>query len=187
MNDYFKTSKVLDKINQGDETEFRFLYNYYCPKLFRHLCFRVDSRELAEDISQQVFYKTWQYIIKPGTRIDNINAFLYRIANNLLTDHYRQSGRIPLHLDDLDENVIERQSSGNTSSISDELDNDLEAKKVRAALNLLKAEQKELIIWRYFDELSIGEIAKISGKSPNAIYVNLHRSIKMLKSKLVNL
>jgi len=186
MNDYFKTTKALDKINRGDENEFRLLYNYYCPKIFRHLCFRVDSRELAEDIGQQVFYKAWQYIVKPETRIDNINAFLYRIANNLLTDHYRQSGRNPLHLEDLDDSAFERKISADASSIIDGLDNDLEAIKVRAALNSLKTEQKDLITWRYFDDLSISEIAKINGKSANAIYVQLHRAIKSLKSRLEN-
>jgi len=183
MKEYFRQNKILAKINKGDEAAFMEMYNYYAPKLFRHACFRLSSRELAEDIAQQVFYKTWQYIINPKNKIDNLNAFLYKTINNLITDHYRLATKETLPLDD----VIEDHGNKifNEPSYEVEIDSDLEKIKVRESIKLLKPEQQELIAWRYLDDLTTAEISKISGKSSGAIYVGIHRALKELRKVIV--
>jgi len=108
MKEYFQKNEILAKINQGDEDIFLQMYNYYAPRLFRHICYRLSSRELAEDIAQQVFYKTWQYIISSENKIDNLNAFLYKTTNNLITDYYRKSVRENLSLDDIDNRLEDK-------------------------------------------------------------------------------
>ena len=62
------------------------------------------------------------------------------------------------------------------------VDRNIDIEKIKAALTYLKPDQQQTITWRYLDDLSIAEIAKISGKSKNAVYVNLHRSIKQLQN-----
>lgn len=180
MKDYFKKRAVLKKINQGDENTFLQMYDFYAPKLFRHVYYRTSSKEIAEDIAQQVFYKTWQYLMKPENEIDNLNAFLYKITNNLITDYFRKAERKNIPLD----NNLERKLSAEPS-YTNEIETGIEIEKVKQALNHLNPDQQKLIIWRYLDDLSIKQIAKISGKSKNAIYVRIHRSLKELQ-KLIS-
>lgn len=183
MKEYFQKNQILAKINQGDERVFMEVYNYYAPKLFRHACFRLSSRELAEDIAQQVFYKTWQHIASQRSKIDNLNAFLYKITNNLITDYYRQSGKENLSLDDIIEDSGKKVFTDPSYEV--EIDSDLEKTRVKESIKLLKPEQQELITWRYFDDLTITEISKVSGKSSGAIYVGIHRALKELKKVIV--
>jgi RNA polymerase sigma-70 factor (ECF subfamily) len=181
MKDYFKSAAVLDNINRGDENTFLEMYNFYAPKIFRHICYRLGSREAAEDTAQQVFCKTWQYIMDPGHKIDNLNAFLYKIANNLIADYYRRPERKNISLDDGLNDDRERKLSVDPS-YTNIIDRNLEVGRVKDGLRQLKDDQQELITWRYFDDLSISEIAKISGKSRNAIYVGIHRATHDLRN-----
>lgn len=181
MKDFFKKKNVLGKINQGDEDTFLKVYDFYTPKLFRHAYYRIGSKEVAQDIAQQVFFKTWQYLMTKNNKIDNLNAFLYRSTNNLIADYYRKAERGNITIDDEDGNTeIEKKLSTEPSYIN-EIDHDLEIEKVKKVLNNLKPEYQDLITWRYLDDLSINEIAKVSGKSKNAVYVGIHRSLKELQ------
>jgi len=105
-----------------------------------------------------------------------LKAFLYRIANNLIIDYYRTKERQPILIDE----VMER-NLGSKSEIAEKLDIKLEFEAVLKSLEKLNPEVKEVLIWRYIDGLSIGEIAEISEKTKNAIYVAIHRGLKELK------
>ena len=177
MKDYFKQKVVLAKINQGDQDAYLKMYDFYAPKLFRHAYYRTGSKETAEDIAQQVFYKTWQYIMNKNNKIDNINAFLYRSVNNLIADHFRKSERKNIGIDD----DLERKLPNQSSNSGEAVDHQLGIDKVKAGLNKLKPEQQNLITWHYFDDLSYDQISKITGKSKNAIYVGVHRALKELR------
>lgn len=180
MKDYFKKGEILAKINQGDHDTFLKMYDFYAPKLFRHIYYRTNHKEVAEDIAQQVFYKTWQYLMTSENKIDNLNAFLYKITNNLITDYYRKAERKNIYLDDeLEKNLFTQPSYIN------ETEQNIAMSKVKMALHKLEPEKQQLIIWRYLDDLSIEQIRKISGKSKNSIYVSLHRAIKDLQ-KIIN-
>ncbi|MEK7653414.1 MAG: RNA polymerase sigma factor [Patescibacteria group bacterium] len=176
MKEYFKKKRFLAEINRGDNDAFLQAYDYYAPKIFRHVYYRLHSKETAQDIAQQVFFKTWQFIVDSEKEIENLNGFLYKTANNLIIDYSRKAERKDIPLDDNLGNKI----SVEPSYIS-EAHHRLEISRVREALNRLEPEEKKLIIWRYFDDLSIAEISKITGQSKNAVYVAIHRAKKNLK------
>src|SRR3989344_5285968 len=73
-----------------NENKFIELYHEHAPKLFKYCYFRVHSKEDAEDLAGQVFMKTWDYLVQ-GNQIDNMRAFLYRSAHNLIIDFYKTS------------------------------------------------------------------------------------------------
>jgi len=181
MKDYFKRRDVLAKINQGDENAFLKMYDFYAPKLFRHVYYRTGVKEVAEDIAQQVFYKIWQYLLTSENKIDNLNAFLYRSANNLIADYYRKAERKNITIDGENNSMeVEKKLSAEPSYIK-ETDQGLAIETIKRSLKQLSPEYQQLITWRYLDDLSITEITKISGKSRNAIYVGIHRALKELK------
>jgi RNA polymerase sigma-70 factor (ECF subfamily) len=176
MRQDFKKPEFLAKINQGDCEAFLQAYGYYLPKIFNHAYYRVNCRATAEDISQQTFLKTWQYLAEAESPIANLNAFLYKTANNLIIDFYRKAERKNIGLND----EVDKKSAVEPSYIG-EVERGLEIEAVKTALLKLSDEHKKLITWRYLDEMSIAEISKICNQPPNNIYVGLHRALKELK------
>ena len=71
------------------EKEFLSAYEKYANDIYRHCYFRVYNKELAEDLTQETFIKTWKYIVA-GQEIKNTKSFLYKVAVNLIIDHSRK-------------------------------------------------------------------------------------------------
>ncbi len=166
----------LKKLNRRDQAAFGRYYEIYAPKLYRHAFYRLGSKELAEDVVSDVFIKTWQFLSEPGKEISNLKAFLYRLANNLIIDYYRSRGRQPFLIDEILEAKL-----GDEGAAANRAGNKLDFETVLRVLEKISPEARELLLWRYVDELSIGEISKITGKTSNAIYVAVHRGLKEVK------
>ena len=166
----------MPKINKEKSDEFIKAYEEYADAIFRHFYFRAGgSKELAKDLLQDVFIKTWSFIAKGG-KVKNFRPFLYKTANNLLIDYYRKKKRIPVSLDNLKEKGIEPRLS-----IKEEKYSSFDAEKIREVVNTLKPIiYRDIVIMHYIDELSITETAKLLNISENAVYVRVHRAIKKL-------
>lgn len=74
---------------QDFERDFLAAYDEHSDALFRHVLIRVRDREVAKDIVQEAFSRTWLYLSE-GKKIDYMRAFLYRVANNLIVDGSRK-------------------------------------------------------------------------------------------------
>src|SRR5690242_12894969 len=71
------------------EQQFLKAFDELSEPLFRHLYFRVYSKQRAEELLQDTFMKTWNYL-RGGKEVENLKAFLYRVANNLAIDESRK-------------------------------------------------------------------------------------------------
>jgi len=162
------------KIPRRDERSFLVAYDAYAPRIFRHVYFRVSSKEIAEDISSQVFLKAWQYL--QDHTIESAAGFLYRIAHNLLVDHYRRKTREPVLLDE----EFERKHFYENDIVK-ELEGVEELRRVRRAMNELKKDFRDVLVFRYIDGLSVEEIAQLTKRSKNAVYILLSRATHALK------
>lgn len=181
LEKFFREAGWLKKLNKRDEEVFGKCYDFYAPKIYRHAFYRLGSKEAAEDITSEVFVRVWEFLTKPTNKIQNLKAFLYRIANNLIIDQYRAKGRQPILIDE----VIER-SLGDEGREVEKLDSKFEFEAVLLSLEKLNQATHEILLWRYVDGLSIKEIAEITGKTKNAVYVAIHRGLKELKKILKN-
>lgn len=169
----FREAEWLKKLNRRDKEAFGQCYDFYAPKLYRHAFYRLSSKELAEDVVSDVFIKTWEFLTDPTQKIDSLRAFLYRVANNLIIDYYRGKGRQPILIDEEMEAVLSDHGRE-----AERLGKDAETREVLKSLEKLPEEARELLIWRYIDGLKIGEIAAMTGKKKNAVYVSIHRALK---------
>lgn len=149
-------------------------YDEYADAIFRHIYFRLFDRTKAEDIMQDTFCKTWEYISSRETEIENIRAFLYRVANNLIVDEFRKKKVVSL--DELEE-------QGFTISESQKESNTFEIKAFQKALDSLEKKHQSVIIMRFIDELSLEEISSVLGKSQNTISVRIHRAMTKLREE----
>ena len=148
----------------------------YQDAIFRFLYFRVSSRAVAVDITQDTFTKVWKYLAS-GKDIEYPEAFLYRAAKNALIDYYKKekSGS----LDSMMEVGFDPASHKDTDEIlrNDDID------RIRTLLETLDEESRQIIFLRYTEEKPIEEIAALYGKSTNAMTVYIHRIIKKLRAK----
>ncbi len=168
------------KFKRSNEKDFIKAYEKFADAIFRHCYFRVNDRELAKDLLQDTFTKTWDFISRGG-EIKNFRPFLYKVANNLVIDYYRSKKTAPLSLDELKEKGVEPRLiyEGKESPELTHLREDL-----LKIISGLEQSYREVIIMRYIDELSIKEISGALNDSENAIYVRLHRGLKKLKEIL---
>ena len=159
---------------QHTEEAFLKLYDDVAEPLFRHCYFRVSSRELAEDLTQEAFLRMWNYLAA-GNAVDNPKALLYRIAGNLIIDHYRRKKEVSLDM--LAEDGYDPAGDG-ADSILDQA----EGQKALELLEKLEPQYREILTLRYVSDLSITEIAEVVGQSENAVSVRIHRGIQKLKT-----
>ncbi|MDZ4346963.1 MAG: sigma-70 family RNA polymerase sigma factor, partial [Candidatus Binatia bacterium] len=87
---------LVEDARRGDPEAFGVLYDYYLPRIYRFVLFKVSSKEHAEDITQYAFLKAWENIRTYRPQGHAFGSWLYRIARNAVIDHYRKRGP---HLD----------------------------------------------------------------------------------------
>lgn len=160
------------------EVEFLKAYEDHSDGLFRHVLLRVRDREVAKDVVQEAFSRTWVYLSE-GKKVDYIRAFLYRVANNLIVDGARRkkSSSLDAMMDDDGFEPVDE-------SIRDFADKPA-AREAMQMLGGLDEIYRTAITMRYVEELSPREIAAKLGVSENVVSVRIHRGIERL-SKLMN-
>ncbi|MBI5645229.1 RNA polymerase sigma factor [Candidatus Kaiserbacteria bacterium] len=160
------------------EADFLAAYDEHSNALFRHCLIRVRDREIAKDIVQETFSRTWLYISE-GKKIDYIRAFLYRVANNLIVDGSRKKKMASLDAM-MDDDGYE--------PVDETLRDPADIPASREAVALLKSLDeiyRTVITMRFIDEMTPREIANTLGISENVVSVRIHRGIARL-SKLMN-
>ncbi|MES2470803.1 MAG: sigma-70 family RNA polymerase sigma factor [Patescibacteria group bacterium] len=157
--------------------QFEKAYEDYANAIFRHCYFRVHDRERAKELVQEVFTKTWQYLAQ-GHTIDNIRAFLYRVAHNLILNEWRKQSEASLDSMSEDEG-FDPQNDDDLKIVSD-----ADAGILMKYLDKLPKRNRDVIVMRYIDEMGVNEIAAVTGESVNVISVRIHRTLKQLKTIL---
>lgn len=168
------------KAKNKDPKAFSQVYDLYVAKIYRFIFFKVNKAEDAQDLTSEVFLKTWQYIID-GKEIQNLRALFYTIAKNLVIDHYRKNSQKEVSLE---QQFLEQQEIPITSdSLTpfEQLDQKIEIAKVEDKLRELKDEYREALILRFVDQLSIKEMSVVMGKKSGAVRVILYRALNALK------
>jgi len=167
-----------------DSQDFSKIYDTYVEKIYRFVYLRVNSKEEAQDITSQVFLNFLSKANKDSKLnpqdILSLQAFLYRIAKNLVIDSYRHKGQNVVSLDENEEDIPD--SAGSTVENSTEQEQN--TKLLESQLSKLKSPYWEVVVWHYIEELDIETIAKILNKTPGNIRVILHRGLNQLKKEV---
>ncbi len=153
-------------------------YAEYKDAIFRHCYFRVFDRELAKDVLQETFVKTWEYLAA-GNDIDNTRAFLYRVATNLIINGTRKKKESSL--DALQEQGFDPGEEDDMSKRDY-----IQEQRVLDLLSKVEEPYRNAVTLRYIEGYSPAEIAELTGESPNAVSVRIHRGLKQLHAHLGN-
>jgi len=157
------------------KNDFLSAYDAYADAIYRHCYFRVFRKARAEELMQDTFMKAWEYMQK-GNNVENLRAFLYKIANNLIIDESRKKKEESL--DVLLEGNMLREPSYRAETA---LESSILLAEVKEKLKHLSEDEQRLITLRYFDDLDPKDIAEVLGDNANNVSVKLNRALKKLK------
>ncbi len=151
-------------------------YKQNADAVFRYCLLRVSDRDVARDLAQETFMKVWQYAAQ-GKKIQNLRAFIYTTAQNLIIDQYRK--KKPTSLDNLME-----QGFDVGVEIGQSLMDKIDGEKALALLGSVPEKYRDAIYLQYVEGLSVKEIAEITSETENNISVRIHRGLQKLRSIL---
>ena len=171
---------LLQAARAGESAAYDRLYNLYSDRVFRYLYARVGQREVAEDLTADVFVRLLQNLprfrVNASRPVASFSAFVYRVAGNLLTDQYRKQK----HRDhkDLDDEPFLADARPEPLAQTTASEN---SRELMTAVGRLGAEQQAVLLYRFGDEFSVLEVAEIMGKTTGAIKALQHRAIANLR------
>ena len=164
----------------GDVTAFQQLYARHRVPLFRHLQRQLRDAALAEEF----FQDTWQRVVSARGRYRpeaKFATWLYQIASNRATDHWRAKSHRPDPPANADE-ITERQPDHDTPERR--LSAFEERRRLQLALEELPPEQREAVLLRLEQELSLEEIGEITGVGRETVKSRLRYAMDKLRARL---
>jgi RNA polymerase sigma-70 factor (ECF subfamily) len=165
---------VVEAARKGDAGALAKICERLYPRVYRYLSYKVVDIRDAEDLAGEVFVRMLEAI--PGQK-GNLEAWLFRIAGNVLTDHYRKravrSGEVELP---------DEIPGGNDPEavVQRELDGD----RLKKGLQALTEEQKETVILRFVMGYDHDEVAAMMGRSAGAVRALQFRALAALRDSL---
>ena len=150
-------------------------FSEYGDAIFRFCMVKVSNVELAEDMTQEVFTRYWQYL-RDGKEMTNTRSFLYTIANNMAKDWYKKK-----KADSLDEKIASGHVPEDRASGPEIV---AEYQEVLVVIEDMEEKDKEVLLLKYVEGLPPKEIAKVLAETANNVSVRLNRATKRLQEKL---
>ncbi len=169
----------------GEESVITELLKRHQTKIYTSIYLLVKDQYLAEDIFQETFIKVIN-TLRSG-RYNEEGKFLpwvMRIAHNLVIDHFRKEKRNPI-ITNSDGNDIMNLIQIQEESAEDKLLKQQTHLELRAMIQRLPDEQKEVLIMRHFAELSFKEIADLTGVSINTALGRMRYALSNLRKMMM--
>lgn len=170
-----KVRRLVVKAKNYDPEAFGKLYELYVKKIYRYILFRVGNSHIAEDLTQNVFYKALNSI--DGFKFKSVpfSSWLFTIAGNILKNYYR-------HKEVEKKYFFETKRDISISNINLPLivEKEFKKKELIIAINRLNQEQRKVIIFKFISGLNNKEVSKIMKKSIGAVKALQYRALKNL-------
>ncbi len=169
----------LVELSKQDQEAFGALYERYVKKIYSYIYYRTSNSHDAEDLTSRVFFRAMSHIENYVDKGLPFQAWLYRIAHNLVANWHRDKGRrkiIPL-----DEFVADGLK---TDAPEDETEADEEREGLLRAIKRLPADRQQLLYLKFVDHKSNAEIGETLNRSEGAIKSLYHRTLTALRDEL---
>ena len=168
--------KIIEEIRAGNSEAFSLLVDRYKHMVYTTTFRFIKIAEEAEEVSQDVFLKAYTSI--GSFRGDSkFSTWLYKIAYHKCLDHLK---RKRAHETSSIDALPESYQPAYTDSGLEKMEQSERIRQIREAILALPGRDSWIITMFYLEELSLKEIAEITGHTPNAIKVNLFRSREKL-------
>ncbi|MEO6232611.1 MAG: sigma-70 family RNA polymerase sigma factor [Ferruginibacter sp.] len=151
----------------GNSDAFSTIVLRYKTKIYGSIYLLVKDKYLAEDMFQDVFIRVIDKL-KNGhyTEEGKLLPWIMRIAHNMCLDHFRKVKRTPTIKNNDDVDIFDVLNFSEPSA-EDRMMQKQSHERVRAMLDMLPEEQREIIVMRHYADLTFKEIATLKGISIN--------------------
>ena len=178
FSDPQRTIQLIERARQGNSDAIGELYECHRLSIYRYFYYRTGDTQQADDLTSEVFLRMIRAL--PGYRHQDTAflAWLFRIAQNLLNDHYRRMNvrnQVTLE-EDMMENI--------TSSRTRPVEHSLNSVTLQQALNVLSVDQRDVIVLRFVAGMPIAEVAQTLQKSEDAVKALQRRALITLRDVL---
>ena len=170
--------QLLDQVSEGNEEAFASLFHAYRDKLFAFILKLSDSRQMSEDVVQEVFMKIWlkREVL---SEIEYFNAYLFRVAHNHAINLLKRRSR---------EILIRAKKRKNSHSPLSQPDSQLIFNNIHAKLQkvveALPPRQKEIYRLKREQGLKHEEIAQQLKLSPSTVKNHLRQALQTIRAKM---
>jgi RNA polymerase sigma-70 factor, ECF subfamily len=155
---------LVELARKGDTEAFGLLFDHYNGAVYRFLYYRTRSQTLAEDLTSETFFRALRSMTGFKWQGKDFGAWLMTIARNLATDHFK-AGRTRLEMTTEDMGLHDDAADGPENEVLAGLTNEL----LFEALAKLPAEQRDCVVMRFLQSMSIAETAAVLGRSEGAV------------------
>jgi RNA polymerase sigma-70 factor, ECF subfamily len=169
---------LLINARANDQDSLRVIYERYFPSIYQFLRLRINDREQARDIAADVFVDFFVAIRGKNPPHTSLRAWLFRVARNKLYDHYGHQKQFPMTT------LEDWLPISSEQSPEMEMLRSLRVERVQRVLRMLNAEQQEVLILRFGQELSLQETADLMDKSVSAVKSLQFRAVETLRALL---
>jgi RNA polymerase sigma-70 factor (ECF subfamily) len=177
MNGFTRQMQALvEKVQQGDANAFGEIYDLLLERVYRFIYFRTGNKEDAEDLTETVFIKIWKSIPSYENKGLPFEAWVFRIARNIVIDHYRtKKPKVTLN-----ENLKDTLPD-NKETPEELLHSKMLKETIFNKIRLLPEAYKEIIILKFIEDKDNKEISDILEKPIDQVRVLQSRALKALK------
>ena len=167
--------QIMLQVKGGQINSLSILFQRYQVPLYNFFLRQTRDEQLSEDFTQNVFERILKYRYSYKAEA-SFRSWIYQIARNVRTDHYR------LNKVRIDDNVDLPSLTLMAESIEDQLESKEQEKLLEWAISQLKNEYREVLILGWIEKMKYADVSKILGISEANVKVRMHRAVKQLKT-----
>lgn len=174
-------TQFLEQLRRFDPQALRALHDQFYAPVYRYIRFKVRDAHSSEDLTSEVFVRVLEALKRGMVWHTTPAAWIFGIARNVVADHYRrQSRRTEVELDEGLAGPGENSLIGRIMAAE-------QRQALARAMALLTDEQRDVILMRFMEELSIQDVAEALHKTPGAVKGLQHRALRALAEVMGNL
>lgn len=178
--DLISDQQLVSRYISGSEDALAALIDRHKDRVFGYIMKSVRDRGLAEDMFQDVFIKAIQTLKKGAYNEEGkFLPWIMRIAHNLMIDHFRKNKRMPTYSGSDDFDIFDVIGSDEKNVVETLVEQDINT-DLRALIDELPKEQREIVLLRHFCEMSFKDIAEEKN-------ISINTALGRMRYALINL
>lgn len=174
------TAKRFAQDAQHNPQAFAALYDAYVDRIFAYVFRMARDEAVAQDLTAVAFEKALRHIRKKRWQGDSVIAWLYRIARNETMSHFRKQKRLLPWQAAIPTGLMQQSGHAPEAHILQQQKHSL----LNRSIKQLSTKDQEILLLRFFEDLTHAQIAELLQCSRNTVYVRLHRALKRLRHAL---
>ena len=179
LPDLATEDRLLAQAKRGDQLAIMRIYDAFFTPIYQYIRLRVGDAMTAEDLTSDVFVKLIAALRGPNAPRDTLRGWLFRVARNAIIDYAGKENKVPeTTLDEWVRDSTDKQPEIAFMQAANE-------QRARNAVRMLAADQQEVLVLRFGQQLSLQETADVMGKTVSAIKSLQWRAVETLRGILM--